>query len=396
MTYFENKPEEHLKEDASNENTEPVKEQKEQKEHFKTEVEKETPVYKEQVHKEHHNHQVEQSKPSSKRKGKLNLWKVSTLLLIVAMIIYILVGGTNVKGADDGENVLLSKEEAASKALNYINNNLLQGQAVATLNTIEDDGDLYNVKLSLSGQNIDSYVTKDGKMLFPQGFDMNEEVSSPSVQNQPATPEVVKSDKPTVELFVMSHCPYGTQMEKGILPVAKLLKDKIDFEVKFVYYVMHGEIEVKEQLNQYCIETEQNGKYLDYLQCFLGKGDGEGCLTEVGIDLKKLESCKEETDLEFEVTKNLEDQSLWMSGKFPAFNIHKEDNQKYGIGGSPTLVLNGETVSTSRDSVSILNAICASFNEKPAECDTQLEGDSPSPGFGWSTSGSANIASCGG
>ena len=39
-----------------------------------------------------------------------------------------------------------------------------------------------------------------------------------------------------------------------------MLKDKIDFELKFVYYAMHGEEEIDEQLRQHCIETEQNGK----------------------------------------------------------------------------------------------------------------------------------------
>ena len=36
-----------------------------------------------------------------------------------------------------------------------------------------------------------------------------------------------KKEKPEVELFVMSHCPFGTQIEKGMLPVARLLGDKI-------------------------------------------------------------------------------------------------------------------------------------------------------------------------
>ncbi|MBU3941884.1 MAG: hypothetical protein KKF74_03150, partial [Nanoarchaeota archaeon] len=47
-----------------------------------------------------------------------------------------------------------------------------------------------------------------------------------------------KKDKPEVELFVMSHCPYGTQIEKGMLPVARLLGDKIDFNIRFCSYAM--------------------------------------------------------------------------------------------------------------------------------------------------------------
>ncbi len=59
----------------------------------------------------------------------------------------------------------------------------------------------------------------------------------------------------------MAYCPYGTQEEKGILPVVNTLNNKIDFKVKFCDYAMHGKQEIDEQLNQYCIETEQADKF---------------------------------------------------------------------------------------------------------------------------------------
>ena len=31
-----------------------------------------------------------------------------------------------------------------------------------------------------------------------------------------------KLEKPIVEAFVMSHCPFGTQIEKGMLPVVSV------------------------------------------------------------------------------------------------------------------------------------------------------------------------------
>jgi glutaredoxin len=194
----------------------------------------------------------------------------------------------------------------------------------------------------------------------------------------------------------MSHCPYGTQIEKGMLPVALLLGDKIDFEIKFVYYAMHGETEVLEQLNQYCIQEEQNDLFLDYMTCFLEAGDGEGCLESIGVDMDTLENCSEVADEEFSITANLDDTSSYLSGKFPMFNIHKTENDNYGVRGSPTLVINGEQVSAGRDSISLLSAVCGAFNEAPEECDTELEVGTPGPGFGWDSSGSSNVAACGG
>ena len=58
------------------------------------------------------------------------------------------------------------------------------------------------------------------------------DVTSPVATNQPTQPSqpaapvaVTKSDRPKVELFVMSYCPYGLQMEKAYLPAWNLLKN---------------------------------------------------------------------------------------------------------------------------------------------------------------------------
>ena len=36
----------------------------------------------------------------------------------------------------------------------------------------EENG-LYKVSLSVAGQSVDSYITKDGSLFFPQGFEIN-------------------------------------------------------------------------------------------------------------------------------------------------------------------------------------------------------------------------------
>ncbi len=349
--------------------------------------------HKEVSHGHHEHHKSgEHHEPVKviKRSKKGNYWKFLSLILLALLVFSVF---TDYNLSTNNSN--LSGEAAASKAVTLINENILQGQAVAELKSVTEEDGLYKLELTVSGQEALGYITKDGKLFFPQVIELSE--SSLQTQQQQTPPqEVVKSDKPEVDLFIMSHCPYGTQMEKGMLPVAYLLGDKIDFNVKFVSYAMHGETEVKEQLNQYCIAEEQEEKLLDYLQCFLEDGDGEGCLVETGVDLEMLTSCTETADQEFGILASLADQSSWLSGKYPLFNTHKEDNVKYGVQGSPTLVINGETVSSGRDSVSLLGAVCDAFNVAPEECDVQLEASAPSPGFGWSGSGSDNIASCGG
>ena len=110
-------------------------------------------------------------------------------------------------------------------------------------------------------------------------------------QNQAATiADIPKAERASVELFVMSHCPYGTQMEKGILPAIEALGDKVDFGLKFCDYAMHGQKEIDEQLNQHCIQKNQPDKLASYLNCFLEKGEGDKCLGDTGINISKLNS----------------------------------------------------------------------------------------------------------
>lgn len=200
-----------------------------------------------------------------------------------------------------------------------------------------------------------------------------------------------KKEKPEVELFVMSHCPYGTQIEKGILPVVNLLEDKVDFEIKFCDYAMHGETEINEQVQQHCIQTEQNDKFISYLECFLKDGKSEECLAD--IDEEKLDKCIKATNKEYNVEENLEDQSKW-KGNFPTFAVHQRDVNKYGVQGSPTLVINGVRAGAGRDPASLLKAICTGFEEKPEECDQVLDTAAPAPGFGYEGTGSNSDATC--
>jgi len=183
-----------------------------------------------------------------------------------------------------------------------------------------------------------------------------------------------KKDIPEVEVFVMSHCPYGTQIEKGILPVVETLGDSIDFELKFVNYAMHPtQGEVEEQLNQYCIQRDYEDKFMVYLTKFLEKGSSADAFAQIGITQEDISACVKETDEKFDVIKNLEDEASWMNGRFPKFMIHNDENLAYGVQGSPSLIINGVEAQAGRDAQSLLNAICSAFTNAPAECNTDFD-----------------------
>lgn len=205
---------------------------------------------------------------------------------------------------------------------------------------------------------------------------------APQEQALPPAPNVPKTAKPKVELFVMSYCPFGLQMEKAYAPVAELLGSKADMQIHYVSYIMHGEEEAFENLRQYCIQKEQPSKYLAYLKCFVEATDSEGCLVKAGVDTSKMQTCFDAADNEFDVKANLADQSSWLSGRYPQFNLDKTLTDKYEVGGSPTLIINGVEANVARSQEALKQAICNAFTTPPAECNTALNTNQENPGAG--------------
>ncbi len=304
---------------------------------------------------------------------------ISVLVLILAVV------GYNFFGT--GENI--SPQEAEAKVMELI---AMNPENPAVVKEVVEENDLYKITVSIGEQEFYSYLSKNGEMFFPEMIDLNELIGTQ--EDAPKTEVSKKSNKPTVELFVMSHCPFGTQAEKGILPVVETLGDKIDFELKFCDYAMHDKLELNEQTQQYCIKEEQGqDKLLEYLNCFLEAGDSSSCLSQTGINKTSLQTCIDNTNNKYKTLENYENKETWAS-QYPAFDIYKEDNLKYNIEGSPELVINGEKISTNRDSNSLLATICSAFNDQPSECEQELSSETPSPGFGFSTTANQTNETC--
>ena len=300
----------------------------------------------------------------------------------------------------------LSPDEARAKAETFVNKYLMQSGTKATIKDITTEYGLYKLKIDITSDVVESYLTKDGKFFFPQALDIDKISSAPgsttpsaaansATTGGPAATVSAKSDKPKVELFVMSYCPYGTQIEKGLLPVLSTLGDKIDFQLKFVNYSMHGSKELAENMNQYCIEKNQPDKLQSYLSCFLQAGDSASCVTSTGINQSKMTTCVAATDKQYKITENATN-NVGYQGSYPSFPIDQADNQKYSVAGSPTLVINGQQIESNRDPESLLNTLCSAFSTQPAECSKTLATASPTPGFGTgTTAGGSTAAGCG-
>lgn len=301
------------------------------------------------------------NKLSVTEKMRENPWILSTVVFGIVVLLLIFGG---FRGGMTGN--VISSNDAGEKLLDYYE----QGGATGLeLDSVTEVNGLYQVNFKYQGAIVPIYMTKDGSM----AGSMTALLIKDSEEDIPK--DIPKSDKPIVELFIMTHCPYGTQAEKGIIPTIKALGTSVNAKIRFVHYFMHGDEEESETYNQLCIREEQSSKYYDYLTCFLEDGDSARCLAKTGIDKVKLAEC---------VTDKSED-------------YYAEDSdlsEEYGVQGSPTLVVNGVIVSSGRDSASYLSTICSAFDTEPSECSKELSSSTPSPGFGTGTTSSASTASC--
>jgi hypothetical protein len=310
------------------------------------------------THESHH-----EERPFTK-KARSNPWMISTIVIAIFAIILIIgsFSGIGLTG-----NVI-SEEEAADIIIDFAEKQT--GEEIELVEINEEYG-LYEVVILFKEQEVPLYLTKDGENLV-QGVTPLSLLQEQTNKNEAA--EVPKSDKPIVELFIMTHCPYGTQAEKGFLPVIEALGNTIDAKIRFVHYFMHDPEETETPI-QVCIREEQEDKWLDYLECFLEDGDSDRCIEEVGIDKDALDTCLAEN----------------------ADGFYEEDSglsEGYGVRGSPTLVINGVIASSGRSPDAFLQTICGAFNTAPEECNQELSTENPSPGFGSGTS-SGSSGSCG-
>ena len=197
-----------------------------------------------------------------------------------------------------------------------------------------------------------------------------------------------KQDSVTFDLYVMSQCPYGTQMQKALIPVVELFdgNDKLTVNNKFVYYTMHGESEVAGNLAEYCVAENYPEKEWDFIRCYIeNSGDNSKCLADLQIDETEINTCSEETKTEFGIAGT-------------AFPIYQDENEQYGVQGSPTLVFMGKKLTINRDPEIIKEFVCDILAEPPAECSTVLEYNIQ-PGFGpvnaEGTTTTGSTATCG-
>lgn len=190
----------------------------------------------------------------------------------------------------------------------------------------------------------------------------------------PSQPEFSppKSEKPTVKFFVMSFCPFGNQAEAGLKPAYDLLKDKVDWQPRYIvgktekgFDSLHGEQELNQNVRELCVFNLNGiGKYWDFVgrvnencdyqnvdDCWLAQAKA------VGIGTYPVSSC-EKTQAEALLSTQIEE-----AGKYQAY-------------ASPMVFVNDELYDGGRTPEDYKLAICSAFETEPEECSTVLSATS--------------------
>ncbi|HLD54974.1 MAG TPA: hypothetical protein VJB35_01815, partial [Candidatus Nanoarchaeia archaeon] len=178
----------------------------------------------------------DKSKGNLTDKFRENPWMLSTIVLSVLVII-LLAGNFKMTGGAIMTGSTISDLDAGQKIIDFANSQTGGGVELVSSKLLENG--LYEVTVSYNGNNIPLYLTADGTSLVQGVTPLDSLEQQATTQKRSTSTEVPKSDKPLAELFVMTHCPYGTQAEKGFIPAMRTLSSVADVKIRFVHYFMH-------------------------------------------------------------------------------------------------------------------------------------------------------------
>jgi 2-hydroxychromene-2-carboxylate isomerase len=181
-----------------------------------------------------------------------------------------------------------------------------------------------------------------------------------------------------VELFTMSKCPYGAEMQVVMKALLDEMGDAVDFEQVFImadegdgdFYAMHGEGEVEGNAVQLCAAAlyGKDNAYMDFVSCMAVDvddvpGNWTGCAKTRGLDVEAIEACaggKKGAALLAQSAKVVEEKKIL---------------------GSPTLVVDGTAYPGGRSLGEARKIVCCALEkeDRPATCES-IVGKCPGKG----------------
>jgi len=294
--------------------------------------------------------------PKAPKMPEFNRWMAVSAILAVLLISSVAIQSTGISGMS------ISEKEAGEKAVSYIKANF--GVDANIVDTGKENG-LYYMDLMIEDQKFKMYMSEDGELLFPQVFVLSSE---------PA--EIAKVDRPKVDLFIFSYCPAGSAALDALAPVANLLKDSADFNVKF-FSDMHGEHELQQNKIQACIQNVAGDKYWAYADQFYEKVYSKCAQTgDTTCDMDESVALMDLVEIDSDMVLACVEQNgdaLYAADTNEAINMQLQY--------SPSFIVNDVyEKNMDRSPDGIKDYVCSTFNDAPSQCEGTLSEQATSAG----------------
>lgn len=174
------------------------------------------------------------------------------------------------------------------------------------------------------------------------------------------------SPKPTVDLYVMSKCPFGSHLASELAPALTPLTNHIQLNIAHLGQLegetlasLRGEDELQGDLLQTCAGIHgSTAGALKFLACQAERFESipagwDECAQAAGLDPSALRTCTEDGE------------------GLRTLKASFEKAKKLGVEQSPTLLLNGKAYEGARNRFALARAVCSEMGDRArSECAT--------------------------
>ncbi len=199
------------------------------------------------------------------------------------------------------EGETITPEEAVEISESFINEYLMMDGTQVSVSYLGIAYDMYHLQVNMQQQApIDSFISKDGKLFFPQHLEIDEIISMTNNQQPPADindpiisepleldDEFFTSDsKVVVYFFGTDTCPFCVNQKEAMLQWEEKFSDS-DLEIKIFETETEG---VNDILSQLAIEYDTS--YQGVPMTFIGSKYWSGYSDDLGSEMiEKIEHC---------------------------------------------------------------------------------------------------------
>ncbi len=162
-----------------------------------------------------------------------------------------------------------------------------------------------------------------------------------------------KSQVPTLDLYVMSHCPFGIRAEDIILGFIGNFNNELKLHIRYIvskqgennFASLHGPAELDEDLHQISIQKLYNNKFYSYLLCYNSSMNRDKCLKDNDINKKAIDSFVQSGQAE------------------KILNSDFLKTEDLGINASPTLYINSKRYEGPIQPEHIIRTVCSDMSQ---------------------------------